>query len=85
MITTKHHTIRVRFKTSSHTHQAIDDRSNVKCTSTSGHEQAARRLLEKQGLTGQLFRAHHLEKGLYNSSTHSWEQWRVYIVEPVTA
>lgn len=83
MITTKHHTIRVRFHGTAHTHQAIDDRSSVKCTSTSGHEQAARRLLEKQGLTGQLVRAKHLEKGLYNGSAHSWEQWWVYIVEPI--
>lgn len=71
------HTIRVRWNGS--THQAVDDRSWAKCTSTSGHEQAAFNLLEKQGFTGaKLERLHQREQGLRDAKKAVHEQWRMY-------
>lgn len=77
------HTIRVRYH--SGTHQAIDDKSWKKCTSTSGHRQAAEALLKKQGIVGTVLRAQRLEAGLHDAKKKPWEQWQVYIVnaEPV--
>lgn len=75
------HTIRVRW--SNGTHQAIDDRSWVKCSNTGGHEQAAFRLLEKQGIEGmrlQLQRLTQREQGLRDPKRAVHEQWRLYKV-----
>lgn len=79
MTTERKHTIRVRWNGS--THQAIDDKSWVKCTSTSGHREAVRALLKKQGITGKsLRRAAHLEKGMHDPKRADWEQWQVFLI-----
>lgn len=75
----KEHTIRVRY--SGDTHQAIDDRSWVKCSSTAGHETAAFNLLRKQGIEGaQLERLHDREQAMRNPKQPAHYQWRVYRV-----
>jgi hypothetical protein len=75
----REHTIRTRW--AGGTHQAIDDRSWVKCTSTSGHEQAAFNLLAKQGIeNAKLERLHQREQGLRDAKKAVHEQWRLYRV-----
>jgi len=77
------HTIRVRYHGG--THQAIDDKSWRKCTSTSGHRQAAEALLKKQGIAGTVVRMQRLESGLHDANKKAWEQWQVYIVKATTS
>lgn len=79
MATEREHTIRVRYANG--THQAVDDRSWVKCSSTSGHEQAAFNLLRKQGITdAQLQRLHQREQHMRDPKRPVHEQWRMYKV-----
>lgn len=79
---TKDHTIRVRY--TGDTHQAIDDRSWAKCTSTSSHETAAFNLLKKQGIAegARLERLHQREQGMRDPKRPAHYQWRVYRVIP---
>lgn len=80
----KEHTIRTRY--TGDTHQAIDDRSWVKCTCTSSHEQAAFNLLKKQGITGMnLVRLHQREQAMRDPKRPVHYQWRVYKVVPAPA
>lgn len=73
-------TIRVRFQGG--THQAIDDRSWQKCTCTSGHREAAKRLLEKQGITGvDPVRWKEKEEALHDPAQPPWRQWQVFVVK----
>jgi DNA-directed RNA polymerase subunit RPC12/RpoP len=75
------HTLRVRWING--THQAVDDRTGVKCTHTGGHEQAAYKLLDKQVITGlrlRIARLHQREHKLRDSRKGEHEQWRLYRV-----
>jgi len=76
---TKEHTVRVRY--SGDTHQAIDDLSWKKGSSTSSHETAVFNLLKKQGIEGvQLERLHEREQGMRDPKRPAPYQWRVYRV-----
>lgn len=75
--------IRVRYTGT--THQAVDDHTGAKCTSTASHEWAAFALLRKQGFDVdggqvQLLRLYDKEKEIRNPRLGLTGQWQVYKV-----